>query len=65
MRKMVCPQCKVGAFYVLNGQGERLPVYVSDKGEVVPKDPAASLKGMTWKRFTAYAVPGTGLRNVW
>ena len=43
MRKMVCPQCKVGAFYVLNGQGERLPVYVSDKGEVVPKDPAGLL----------------------
>ena len=38
MRKMVCPQCKVGAFFVMNGQGERLPVYISDKGEIVPKD---------------------------
>ncbi len=45
MRKMVCPQCKVGAFCVMNKQGERLPVYVSDKGEVVPKYPEASLEG--------------------
>lgn len=45
MRKMVCPQCRVGAFCVMNSQGERLPVYVSDAGEVVPKDPAASLEG--------------------
>ena len=45
MRKMICPQCKVGAFFVLNGSGERLPVYVSREGEIVPKDPAASLEG--------------------
>lgn len=45
MRKMVCPQCKVGAFCVMNEQGERLSVYVSDKGEVIPKNPEASLEG--------------------
>ena len=45
MRKMVCPQCKVGAFFVMNGQGERLPVYISDKGEIVPKDGTSSLEG--------------------
>ena len=45
MRKLVCPQCKVGAFFVLNDRGERLPVYVSEQGEVVPKYPDASLKG--------------------
>ena len=45
MRKMVCPQCKVGAFFVTNGQGERLPVYISDKGEIVPKDSTSSLEG--------------------
>jgi len=45
MRKMVCPQCKVGAFFVMNGQGERLPVYISDKGEIVPKDSTSSLEG--------------------
>ena len=44
MRKMVCPQCKVGAFFVMNGQGERLPVYISDKGEIVPKDSTSSLE---------------------
>lgn len=54
-----------GGILCLERAGERLPVYVSDKGEVVPKDPAASLEGYDLKRFTAYAVPGTGLRNVW
>lgn len=27
-----------GGIFVMNGQGERLPVYISDKGEIVPKD---------------------------
>ena len=34
-----------GAFFVMNGQGERLPVYISDKGEIVPKDSTSSLEG--------------------
>lgn len=45
MRKLVCPQCKAGIFCVKNKQGERLPVYVSDQYEIVPKDPSASLEG--------------------
>lgn len=34
-----------GGILCLERAGERLPVYVSDKGKVVPKDPAASLEG--------------------
>lgn len=45
MRKLVCPQCKIAAMYVKNERGERLPVYVMENGEVVPKDPAASTEG--------------------
>ena len=45
LRKMIGPQCKVWAFFVLNSSGVRLPVYVSREGEIVPKDPAASLEG--------------------
>lgn len=45
MRKLVCPQCKIAAVYVKNKQGERLPVYVMENGEVVPKDPSASTDG--------------------
>lgn len=45
MKKMLCPQCKVGIFCVKDVQGNRLPVYVSDKGEIVPKDETASLEG--------------------
>lgn len=45
MKKLLCPQCKVGIFCVKDGQGNRLPVYVSDRGEIVPKDETASLEG--------------------
>ena len=38
MKKMLCPQCKIAAMYVKNAAGERLLVYVTDQGEVVPKD---------------------------
>ena len=38
MKKLLCPQCKVGIFCVKDAQGNRLPVYVSDQGEIVPKD---------------------------
>lgn len=45
MRKLVCPQCKVAAVYVKNEKGDRLPVYVTNNGQIVPKDPKASLDG--------------------
>lgn len=45
MRKLVCPQCKVAAVYVKNEKGDRLPVYVTDNGQIVSKDPEASLDG--------------------
>ncbi len=45
MRKMLCPQCKIGAFYVKNESGERLNVYVTSEAEVITKDPDASLEG--------------------
>ena len=45
MKKMLCPQCKIAAMYVKNAAGERLLVYVTDQGYVVPKDPSQSLEG--------------------
>jgi hypothetical protein len=45
MKKMLCPQCKIAAMYVKNAAGERLLVYVTDQGEVVPKDSSQSLEG--------------------
>lgn len=45
MKKLICPQCKVGVFCVKDTQGNRLAVYVSDKGEIVPKDGVSSLEG--------------------
>ena len=34
MRKLLCPQCKISGMYVKNATGERLLVYVSDKGKL-------------------------------
>lgn len=45
MKKKLCPQCKIAAMYVKNEQGERLLVYVTEEGKVVPKDPEHSLEG--------------------
>ena len=45
MRKLLCPQCKIAGMYVKNEQGERLLVYVTDNGEVIPKNPDASTIG--------------------
>ena len=45
LRKLLCPQCEVGVFCVMNQHGERLPVYVSKEGEIIPKDASSSLDG--------------------
>lgn len=45
MRKLLCPQCKIAALYVVNDRKERLLVYVLENGEVVPKDPASFYRG--------------------
>lgn len=46
MRKLLCPQCKISGMYVKNATGERLLVYVSDKGEVIPKYEDVSTEGL-------------------
>mgnify|MGYP000171081841 FL=1 len=45
MRKLLCPQCKIAAMYVKNEAGERLLVYVTTDGQVIPKNPEASTEG--------------------
>ena len=45
MRKLLCPQCKMAAMYIKNELEERLLAYVLENGEVVPKDPEASMEG--------------------
>lgn len=45
MRKLLCPQCAIAGLFVKNGQGERLLVYVSAEGEVIPKYPDADVSG--------------------
>lgn len=45
MKKLVCPQCKIAAMYVKNEKGERLLVYVTSDGTVIPKNEGKSLEG--------------------
>lgn len=45
IKKSLCPQCKIASMFVKNKQGERMLVYVTNQGEVVPKYPDSSLEG--------------------
>ena len=45
MKFMVCPQCGIANFYVLNNHGERLNVKVTRELEIVPIDKSKSLDG--------------------
>ena len=45
MRKLMCPQCGIAAFYIKNTEGERRLVYVSEEGEVIPKNPWEDMEG--------------------
>ena len=46
MRKLLCPQCKIAGLYVKYERKERLFVYVSDEGEVVPKNREENMEGL-------------------
>ena len=65
MRKLLCPQCKIAALYVVNDRKERLLVYVLENGEVVPKDPAASTDGFDLTEVYCWVVPGMVRRKDW
>lgn len=45
MKKRLCPQCKIASMYVKNDREERLLVYVTEGGKVVPKYPDVSTEG--------------------
>lgn len=45
MRKRICPQCQIAAFYVKNESGDRRLVYVLSDGTVTAKYPDESLEG--------------------
>ena len=45
MKKLVCPQCKIAAMYIKNEKGERLLVYVTFDGTVIPKNEGELLEG--------------------
>ena len=45
MRKLLCPQCKIAGLYVKNEKKEMLLVYVSDEGEVVPRNLEENMEG--------------------
>ena len=45
MKKGLCPQCKIASMYVKNDKEERLLVYVTEGGKVVPKYRGDSMEG--------------------
>ena len=60
MRKLLCPQCKIAGLYVKNEKKERLLVYVSDEGEVVPRNLEENMEG-----FIVWGVHGVALQKNW
>ena len=60
MRKLLCPQCKISGMYVKNATGERLLVYVSDKGEVIPKYEDASTEGFDMNEVFCWGCSWSG-----
>lgn len=45
MKNLLCPQCKIRRFYLLNDAGERLVVTVTQEKEIVPIHEHESLEG--------------------
>ncbi|MGL5893839.1 MAG: hypothetical protein ACRCZM_04410 [Bacteroidales bacterium] len=45
MKKVLCPKCKIANLYLKNEAGERLLIYVTREGEIVPKHAEESLSG--------------------
>lgn len=45
MKKLLCPQCKIQRFRVLNATGESLVVTVTENLEIIPVHEGVSLEG--------------------
>lgn len=45
MKKLLCPQCKIGRFQIKNEAGESVVVIVNDNHEILPLNPEQSLEG--------------------
>ena len=65
MKKLLCPQCKIAAMYVMNDTGERRLVYVTSENEVVPKIRKNHWRVSISRKYIAWAVPGRDLPNAW
>lgn len=63
MRKLLCPQCKIAGLYVKNEKKERLLVYVSDEGEVVPKNLEENMEGFDLTIIIVWGVHGVALQK--
>ena len=64
MRKMLCPQCKIGAFYVKNESGERLNVYVTSEAEVITKDTESSRDGFDISEIVGLGCSWSGSHKI-
>jgi hypothetical protein len=45
MKKLLCPQCKIGRFQVKNENGESVVVVVNEQHEIIPLHEGTSLEG--------------------
>lgn len=60
---MVCPQCGISNFYIMNEKGERLNIKVNRKLEIVAKDTEKSLKEFNLDKIFCLGCSWSGTVN--
>lgn len=64
MKNLLCPQCKIRRFYIVNAAGERLVVTVTDDKTIRPIHQDASLEGFDTSRLYCLGCSWSGSVNM-
>lgn len=63
MKFLVCPQCGIDRFFLLDSAGNRLIVRVNREFEIIPLDPLASLAGYNQELLYCMGCSWSGSKN--
>lgn len=60
---MVCPQCGISNFYVMNEKGERVNIKVNRNLEIIPMETDKSLEGFNLDKIFCLGCSWSGTVN--
>lgn len=60
---MVCPQCGISNFYVMNDKGERVNIKVNRNLEIIPMETDKSLEGFNLDKIFCLGCSWSGTVN--